>query len=99
MSKIERHRVDANVIQENVNAENNSSNVENSSNNNKYIYINDQLTFTNRRLLWLAKTKANEAKWKFVWVRNGNIFARKNENSSFIIISNAADIESINNVF
>lgn len=97
MSKIERHRVDANVIKENINTENNSSNVENSSHTNKYIYINDQLTFTNRRLLWLAKTKAIEAKWKFVWVRNGNIFARKNENSSFIIISNAADIESINN--
>lgn len=85
MSKIERHRVDAEII--NTDGENNS--------NIKYIYINDQLSYNNRQLLWIAKTKAKESKWKFVWVRNGNIFARRNENSPSILISNAADIESI----
>ncbi|XP_065367204.1 uncharacterized protein LOC135959969 [Calliphora vicina] len=83
MSKIERHRVEASIINSNDN------------NNSKYIYINDQLIYNYRQLLWVAKTKAHEANWKFVWVRNGNIFARKNENSPSIIINNAADIESI----
>lgn len=85
MSKIVRHRVDAKII--------NSGDNNNSS--PKYIYLNDQLTYNNRQLLWIAKTKAHEAKWKFVWVKNGNIFVRKNENSSSIIIKNAADIELI----
>lgn len=85
MSKIERHRVDASII--------NSSDDNNS--NTRYIYINDQLTFSYRRLLWIAKTKAHEANWKYVWVKNGTIFARKAENSPAIIINNATDIESI----
>ena len=91
MEKIERHRVDAKTINDENNTEGNNSN----NNNSKYLYINDQLTFNNRQLLWLAKTKAKECNWKFVWVRNGKIFARKNENSSLNIINNAADIESI----
>lgn len=75
MSKVERHRVDAAVINKDQITETNNSL---SNSNNKYIYINDQLTFNNRQLLWLAKTKARESSWKFVWVRNGNIFAKKN---------------------
>lgn len=93
MGKIERHRVDAKII--NGGNNNNENNTEGSSAKNRYIYINDQLTFNNRKLLWLAKTKAKESNWKFVWVRNGNICARKTENSSFIIINNASDIELI----
>ncbi|XP_037812974.1 uncharacterized protein LOC119604445 [Lucilia sericata] len=85
MDKIKNHRVDANIIKEN--------------GNNKYIYINDELTFSNRRLLWLAKTKAKEANWKFVWVKHGNIFARKNENSPLFVINNSTDIDNINNAF
>lgn len=80
MSKVERHRVDASII--------NSG--ENNISSPKYIYLNDQITYNNRQLLWIAKTKANEARWKFVWVKNGNIFARKKENSSPIIINRAS---------
>lgn len=85
MSKIKRHRIEANEINTNGNKD---SSV-------KFIYINDQLTFNNRKLLWIAKTKAHEANWKYVWVKNGNIFARKIENAPSIIINNATDIESI----
>lgn len=63
---------------------------------NKYVYINDELTANNRRLLWMAKTKAKECGWKFVWTRNGHIYAKKSETSLAIIISNNADIEIIN---
>ncbi|XP_037820038.1 uncharacterized protein LOC119609362 [Lucilia sericata] len=85
MSKIQRHRVDANIINNN----------DNNSSTTKYIYINDELTNYYRRLLWIAKTKARDAHWKYVWVRNGKIFARKSENSPSIVINNATDIESI----
>lgn len=82
MSKISRHRIDSKIINKD-------------DANNNYIYVNDQLTANNRRLLWLAKNKAAESNWKFVWVRNGTIFAKKNEISKPIIIKNAEDIELI----
>lgn len=85
MEKIKSHRIDANTVQHDTNKQ-----------NNKFIYINDELTAHNRRALWMAKLKARESNWKFVWVRNGRIFARKNENSPTIIINNNADIENIN---
>lgn len=89
MEKIHAHRIDANVL--NVEETN-----ETDLNTNNYIYVNDQLTANNRRLLWLAKTKAKECNWKYVWVKNGSIFARKIENATAIVINNAADIEAIN---
>lgn len=82
MSKINRHRVDSSLINED-------------NSNNKYIYINEHLTPYKRRLLWLAKTKARESNWKFIWTRSGNIYAKKNEISNPILILNAADIELI----
>lgn len=84
MSKINRHRVNANIINSN------------QENNIESKYINDELTFNNRRLLWLFKIKSKEQNWKFVLICKGNIFARKNENSPFFTIRNTADIENIN---
>lgn len=81
LSKIKGHRVDASLVNDDTNI--------------KYIYVNEHLTPHKRRLLWLAKTKAKESNWKFVWVRNGNIYAKKNETSNPIIITNATDIELI----
>lgn len=86
MAKIVRHRVKGDVIHKNLNENNNSSN---------NIYINDQLTAHNRRILWLAKVKAKETGWKFVWVKNGNIMIKKTENTAALIISNACDLEQI----
>lgn len=89
MSKIHRHRIVVNELNKQ-----NENNI-NKNNTTNYIFINDQLTPHNRRMLWLAKTKASESKWDFVWVRNGNIIAKKTENSTPIIIYNASDIEVI----
>lgn len=85
MSKIKNHRIDINTLHDSTNIP-----------TNNYIYINDELTPHNRRLLWMAKIKAKENKWKFVWIRDSHIYARRNENSSTIIINNSADIENIN---
>lgn len=81
LSKINRHRVDSSLI--------------NIDESHKFIYINEHLTPHKRRLLWLAKTKAKESNWRFIWVRNGNIYAKKNEISNTITILNSADIELI----
>lgn len=85
LSNIKRHRIDANLINEQ----------RNDDDNYDFIYINDLLTAHNRKLLWMAKTKAKETGWKFIWVRNGYIFAKKNETSNPIIINNTSDIEMI----
>ncbi|XP_061402875.1 uncharacterized protein LOC133338785 [Musca vetustissima] len=79
MSKIKRHKVE----------------IRDANGENNVVYVNEELTAYNKRLLWMAKTKAKEMGWKFVWVKNGNIYARKNENSSFTIIHNSTDIEDI----
>lgn len=84
MGKLKGHRIQASVLRE-----------EENSDCGGYIYINDELTPHNRQILWAAKTKAKENGWKFVWVRNGHIYARRNENSSFIIINNASELELI----
>lgn len=84
MQKMKGHRIDINVI---------SGETDKPTNN--FIYVNDELTPNNRRLLWMSKTKAKECNWKYVWVRDGHIFARKSEGSSHIVINNASDIELI----
>ncbi|XP_065368909.1 putative leucine-rich repeat-containing protein DDB_G0290503 [Calliphora vicina] len=81
LTKINRHRVDSSLINEDT--------------NNKFIYVNEHLTPYKRRLLWLAKTKAKDSNWRYVWIKNGNIYAKKNEISNPIIIFNASDIELI----
>lgn len=84
MSKIRRHRISGDVI-----------NTQQVNEESSKIFINDQLTAHNRRLLWQSKIKAKENNWKFVWFRNGHLFAKQNENSSAILILNASDIELI----
>lgn len=80
MDKIKRHRVEIKIP---------------GQENNTMYYVNDELTAHNKHLLWLTKIKAKESNWKYVWVKNGNIYARKNENSPFTIIRNTSDIENI----
>lgn len=88
MQKVRAHRIDSRVLSK-------DDNRNNTTNNTNYIYLNDELTHNNRRLLWLTKEKVKICNWKFVWVKNGNILARKMENSPAIIINTEADIELI----
>ena len=86
MSKI-KHKINVNEL-----------NNDNNNNNNSFIYLNDRLTSSNRKLLWLAKNKAKQNNWKFVWVRNGEILARKAENEMVIRIESESDIDKINTI-
>ncbi|XP_061391163.1 uncharacterized protein LOC133326548, partial [Musca vetustissima] len=51
MSKIKRHKVE----------------IRDANGENNVVYVNEELTAYNKRLLWMAKTKAKEMGWKFVW--------------------------------
>lgn len=60
--------------------------------NNKNIYINDQLTAYNAKLYWMTKNKVKEMKWRFSWIKEGKIFAKKEENSSAVVINSTEEI-------
>lgn len=59
------------------------------------VYFNDNLTDSNKRLFWMARTRGKEKGYKFVWVRHGHIFAKQNEGSPLLRIINVAALEQI----
>lgn len=59
------------------------------------IYFNDNLTRTNKDLFWQARTKGRDKSYKFVWVKNATIFAKKDENSTAVRISSTRDLQKI----
>lgn len=59
------------------------------------LYFNDNLTQTNKELFWLARSRGKEHGFKFVWVKSGRIFARKEEGAPAIRILQRGDLELI----
>lgn len=57
------------------------------------IYINESLTPTRRRLYAMARRIQKEKDFKFLWVRNGKIFLRKEENSPVKVITCQDDLQ------
>lgn len=60
-------------------------------------YVNERLTRFNRQLFYTARAKAREASWKYVWTRDGRIFARRDAgpNNFKYRIRNTHDIEKV----
>lgn len=59
------------------------------------IFINEYLNKRMKNLLWQTKTIKIEKKYKFLWIKNGSIFLRKNENSKVIKIDVHEDLKNI----
>lgn len=59
------------------------------------IFINEYLTKKRKELLWRTKKMKIEKKYKFLWIKNGNIFIRKSENSEIIRIDSEEDLDKI----
>jgi hypothetical protein len=59
------------------------------------IFINEQVAPKIGYLKYKAKQMAHRHGWKFVWVRNGKLFARKTENSAVLKIILEEDLEGI----
>ncbi|CAN7946868.1 unnamed protein product [Ixodes hexagonus] len=59
------------------------------------LFFNDNLTKQNRELFWMVSERAEEKQYKFTWVKNGKIFAKKNEGSSLLRIYRVADLNTI----
>ncbi len=61
---------------------------------NGKIFINESLTTRNKELFRQARVKTNAIKWKYCWTKNGDVFARKDENSLRVKICGVEDIEN-----
>lgn len=62
----------------------------------KELYINEHLTYKNKQILKMSKEKARSKNYKYVWVSNGTVFARKEDRSKVIKILNENDVNKIN---
>lgn len=62
-------------------------------NDKRIVYINEHLTMVNKYLYKLARDMRKENKIKYVWIRNGKLFVRTEDNSPHKIIN---DIEQLN---
>lgn len=59
------------------------------------IYVNEDLTRETRELFREARKLRRDVGYKFVWVKAGNVFARRNEDSDVIKIKFIKDIEKL----
>ncbi|CAH2090851.1 unnamed protein product [Euphydryas editha] len=59
------------------------------------IYICEHLSVANKMLHAAARRTATDKGFKFVWVRGGKVFLRKNENTGYIVVKNLESLASI----
>lgn len=59
------------------------------------VFVNEHLCPELKKLLGQATSRKREQGWRFVWVRNGQIFARKKEDTSAIKIGSSDDLEKM----
>ncbi|KAK9753024.1 Baculovirus FP protein [Popillia japonica] len=59
------------------------------------IFIYEHLSSFYKKLFWDAKQRARNADWKYVWIQNGHIFARKNDGSKIFQVRQAKDLDRI----
>ncbi|XP_077978266.1 uncharacterized protein LOC144433778 [Glandiceps talaboti] len=62
---------------------------------NNRIYINENLTSTNKQLFFQVNQLRNEKHWKFIWTHNGKIYVRKNVGDPAIIVATIRDLDRI----
>lgn len=59
------------------------------------IFITEHLSPYNKELHAAARSKAKAKGYKFVWIRSGKIYIRKNEDAAYIVVK---DMSSLNNI-
>lgn len=60
------------------------------------VFVSEHLSPTNKHLHAAARKRAKEMSAKFVWVRDGRVFVRKNEQSHAIYIKDEESLKLIN---
>ncbi|KAL1468266.1 hypothetical protein MTO96_041604 [Rhipicephalus appendiculatus] len=62
------------------------------------LFVKEHLCPELKRLLGRATARKHEANWKYVWVRDGKIFARQADGSPRIRIQNGEDVDKMVNL-
>lgn len=55
-------------------------------NNKRPVYVSEHLTLANKKLHAATRATAKEKGYKYVWIRNGRIFIRKNNECPSMVI-------------
>lgn len=64
-------------------------------NDDRPIYVNESLSPSRRRLLAAAKVVQKQKNFKFLWVRNGKIFLRREENAPVTVVTSQAELDKL----
>lgn len=59
------------------------------------VYVCEHLTQSNKILHAATRIRAKEKQYKFVWIRNGKIFVRKDESSPALIITHKDSLQKL----
>ena len=59
------------------------------------LYVNENLTQRRKRLFWLARQKAKELDFKFIWTSNSQIFIREDEKADSLPIRTEYDLDNL----
>lgn len=59
------------------------------------VFVNEHLTVFNKTLLMKSKAIARENNFRFVWVKHGKIFVRKNDTSASFMVKTEKDLLKI----
>lgn len=59
------------------------------------LFFNENLSRKNRELFWMVRERARAKQYKYTWVKNGKLFAKKADTSSLVRIHRLADLEKI----
>lgn len=59
------------------------------------IYVVEHLSPANKALHAAARRRAKEQRYKYVWVRDGRVYARKSDNSEYIYVRNMDTLNKI----
>ncbi|KAH9385068.1 hypothetical protein HPB48_027122 [Haemaphysalis longicornis] len=59
------------------------------------VYVNEHLTRQSKQLLGAAAAKKKQAGWKYAWVKDGKIFARREDKTPILRIRALSDVDKI----
>ncbi|CAG4958874.1 unnamed protein product [Colias eurytheme] len=59
------------------------------------LYLNERLTRTNRQIFRKAREEGDRLRWRYVWTRDGRIYARKQSGTTAIRIRSEADLAKV----
>lgn len=59
------------------------------------VYIQENLTKSDRALLWEAREWAKRTNYQYVWYRNGNVLVRKRDREQVHVIRSFDDLQKL----